>query len=132
MMSNYGQVVNQQVLFMVQSNHTVQLPKSVRMELNLLYRGPSASGLYHMAAMNRVDLAFRKSFLNKKFDLSVNANDLFKGYRFLWTTDIGGNVNEFDQYFRFRNIGMSLRFNFSKGQKVEERRRTTVEELNRT
>jgi hypothetical protein len=131
--SNNGQLVNDQLFFMFQSNHTLLLPKSVRMELNLLYRGPAASGLYRMASMHRVDVAFRKSFADKKFDLSVNANDLFKGFRYLWTTDINGNVNEFDQYFRFRTIGATLRYNFSKGLKVDTKRRNNnLEEVNRT
>jgi hypothetical protein len=133
MMSTQGQIVNDQIFYMLQSNHTILLPKSFRMELNLLYRGPGASGLYHMAAMHRVDVAFKKSFFNKKFDVSVNANDLFKGFRYLWTTNIGKNVNEFDQYFRWRSVGLTLRYNFSKGQKVDTKRRsTTVEEVNRT
>jgi hypothetical protein len=118
---------------MLQSNHTILLPKEIRMELNVLLRGPAASGLYHMAPMHRVDVAFKKSFLNKKLDLTTNVTDVFKTFRYYWTTDIGGQVNEFDQYFRIRAVGVSLRYNFSKGQKVENKRRTnTVEELNRT
>jgi hypothetical protein len=70
--------------------------------------------------------------MKKKLDLSVNANDLFKGYRLKFTTDINGNVNEFDQYFRNRNIGFSLRYNFSKGQKVDVKNRAGAEEVNRT
>jgi hypothetical protein len=133
MQSNNGQLVNDQLFFMLQSNHTILLPKNFRMELNLLYRGPAASGLYHMASMHRVDVAFRKSFLEKKLDLTLNANDIFKGFRYFWTTDINGNVNEFDQYFRFRTIGATLRYNFSKGQKVDTKRRNNnLEELNRT
>ena len=128
-----GPLVNSQVFFMLQSNHTLQLPLDIRLELNLLYRGPAASGLYHMAAMHRVDVAFKRSFLKKKLDLTVNANDLFKGFRYYWTTDIGGNVNEFNQYFRWRNVGATLRYNFSKGQKVDTKRRTnSLEEMNRT
>lgn len=133
MMSNNGLVVNDQLFFMFQSNHTIQLPKELRMELNLLYRGPAASGLYHMASMHRVDVAFKRSFFNRKFDISVNGNDLFKGFRYLWSTNINGNVNDFNQYFRFRSMGVTLRYNFKKGQKVEQKRRNnTVEELNRT
>ncbi|HYH13946.1 MAG TPA: TonB-dependent receptor [Flavisolibacter sp.] len=132
MQSNNGQLENDQLFYMFQSNHTIQLPKEIRMELNLLYRGPAASGLYHMAAMHRVDVAFKKSFLKKKLDLSVNANDLFKGYRFFWTTDINGNVNEFDQYFRFRNVGFTIRYNFSKGKKINvKQRNASVDEVNR-
>jgi hypothetical protein len=133
MQSNNGQLVNDQLFFMFQSNHTILLPKDFRMELNLLYRGPAASGLYHMASMHRVDVAFRKSFLAKKMDLTLNANDIFKGFRYFWTTDINGNINEFDQYFRFRTIGATIRYNFSKGQKVDTKRRNNnLEELNRT
>lgn len=132
MNSNNGLIVNDQLFFMIQSNHTILLPKEIRMEMNLLFRGPAASGLYHMASMHRVDLAFKRSFMNKKLDLTVNANDIFKGFRYLWSTDINGNVNEFDQYFRFRTIGFSLRYNFSKGQKVNLKQRNAIEELNRT
>ncbi len=83
--------------------------------------------------MHRLDIAFKKSFLNKKLDLTMNAVDIFKTFRYVWTTDIGGQVNDFDQYFRVRTIGVSLRYNFSKGQKVEQKRRSSgVEELNRT
>ena len=131
--STEGPLVNSQVFFMLQSNHTLQLPLDIRLELNLLYRGPAASGLYHMAPMHRVDLAFKRSFMNKKLDLTVNANDLFKGFRYYWTTDIGGNVNEFDQYFRWRSVGATLRYNFSQGQKVDTKRRNnSLEEMNRT
>jgi hypothetical protein len=131
--TNLGNVVNDQLFAMLQSNHTILLPKAIRMELNVLLRGPAASGLYHMAPMHRVDVAFKKSFLNKKLDLTTNVTDVFKTFRYYWTTDIGGQVNEFDQYFRIRAVGVSLRYNFSKGQKVENKRRTnTVEEVNRT
>ena len=133
MESNLGLVKNDQLFGMLQTNHTIQLPRQVRMELNVLLRGPAASGLYHMKSMSRVDVAFKRSFLNKKFELSVNGNDLFKGFRFFWTTDINGNVNDFNQYFRFRSVGVSLRYNFSKGQNVDlKRRNNSLEELNRT
>lgn len=128
-----GLHVNDQLFYMLQSNHTIQLPKEFRMELNFLYRGPAAAGLYHMAPMSRLDIAFKRSFLKKKFDVSVNANDIYKGFRFFWTTDINGNVNEFNQYFRFRTIGLTLRYNFSKGLKVDTKNRSnSLEELNRT
>ncbi|MDB5229422.1 MAG: TonB-dependent receptor [Chitinophagaceae bacterium] len=132
MASDNGQLNNEQLFFLFQSNHTILLPKDFRLELNLLYRGPAASGLYHMAAMSRVDMGLKKSFFNKKIDVVLNINDAFKGYRFLWTTNINGNVNDFNQYLRWRNAGITLRYNFSKGQKVDTKRRNnTLDELNR-
>jgi len=126
-----GPLQNDQLFYMLQSNHTILLPKDFKMELNLLYRGPAANGLYIMHSMHRVDVALKKSFLKKKLDVTVNAADLFKGMRYLWTTDINGNVNDFDQYFRFRSIGATVRYNFSRGQKVETKTRSTIEEVNR-
>ncbi len=132
MMSNNGLLVNERVSLALTSNHTIFLPRDFRLEMNFSYRGPRAQGLYKMASMSRLDLGIKKSFLKKKIDLTINANDVFKTYRFYWTTDINGNVNEFDQYLRWRNVGITLRYNFSKGQKVDDKRRAnTLDELNR-
>ena len=125
-----GSLTNDQLFVMLQSNHTILLPKDYRVEVNMLFRGPAAAGLYHMHSMHRTDVAFKKT-LNKKVDLTLNFNDIFKGWRFYWTTDINGNVNDFDQYFRFRSIGFSVRYNFSKGIKVERKTTNVVEEVNR-
>lgn len=131
LLSNNGPLTNDQVFFMAQSNHTILLPENFRFEVNLLFRGPAASGLYRMGSMHRVDLAVKKSVFKKKLDLTLNVTDVFKGFRFKWTTDINGNVNDFNQYFRIRAIALSLRYNFSKGQKVEAKRRNAVDEVQR-
>ncbi|HEV7780793.1 MAG TPA: outer membrane beta-barrel protein [Chitinophagaceae bacterium] len=131
LVSNNSTLVNDQLLFAFQSIHTILLPKDFRLEFNFVFRGPSASGLYHQASTHKVDIAFKKSFFKKKVDLTLGCSDLFKGTRYIWTTDIDGNVNDFNQYFRFRNVNLALRYNFSKGQKVNVKQRTTVEEANR-
>lgn len=131
LLSNNGPLTNDQVFYMVQSNHTILLPNNFRLEVNFLFRGPSAAGLYRMAPMQRVDVAIKKPVFNKKLDLTMNVSDIFKSFRLKWTTDINGNVNDFDQYFRNRAIAISLRYNFSKGQKVETKRRNAVDEAQR-
>jgi outer membrane receptor protein involved in Fe transport len=128
---NNEPLVNDQLFYYIQSAHTILLPKDFRTEATFLYRGPAAAGLYHQQAMYRIDLAFNKSFGKKKFDVAVNINDLTKGWRFRWAANYGGNVNEFDQYLRWRTIGVTLRYKFSKGQKAEVRQRTGPDELNR-
>ncbi|MCC9167994.1 TonB-dependent receptor [Pontibacter harenae] len=131
--SNLGEIVNEQFLVSLQSLHTIQLPKDFRTELNLLVRGPQANGLYRMAPVYRVDFALKKSFMDSKIDLALNVVDVFESFRFLWAADIAGNVSDFDQYFRVRTISLSLRYNFSRGQKVEQKRRSSgPEEVNRT
>lgn len=132
MMANDQKLINEQIFYMLQSSHTIVLPYKFKMEVNAAYRGPAASGLYIIKSMYWVHMGLKKSLLNDKLDISLNANDIFKGYRLRFTTDIAGNVNEFDQYFRNRTIGLTLRYNFSKGLKVIERSRSgSLEELNR-
>lgn len=128
---NNEKIINDQVFYYLQSAHTILLPKDFRAEATFLYRGPSAAGLYLQQAMHRIDLAFSKSFANKKFEIAVNVNDITKGWRFRWAANFGGNINEFDQYLRWRTVGLTLRHNFSKGQKVNIKQRTGPEELNR-
>ena len=132
MMDNKLQV-NDQVNYFLQSNHTILLPKNIRGDLTFWYSGPAASGLYMIDPMWRTDIGFRKSVLNKKMDISVNATDIFKSQRYKFATNINGNINDFDQYMRFRTFSLNLRYNFSKGQKVDTKRRNSnLEELNRT
>ena len=51
----------------------------------------------------------------------------------MFTTDIGRNVNNFDRYFRNRNVGLTVRYRFSKGKNIDsQRRENQLEELQRT
>ncbi|HEY0045972.1 MAG TPA: outer membrane beta-barrel family protein [Flavobacterium sp.] len=131
MKSENVDLANSKLSYNIQSNHTMKLPENIRLELNFRYQTPAASGLYQMAAMSRIDIAVKRAFFNKKLEVVVNANDVYKGWRFRWATDINGNVNDFDQYFRIRSIGLSLRYNFNSGEKVKEAKTPNVEELNR-
>ncbi|GHA56103.1 TonB-dependent receptor [Pontibacter akesuensis] len=125
--------VNDQIFYMVQTNHNILLPKKFKLEVNGVYRGPAASGLYRIAPMWWVHAAVKKSFLDDKLDVSLNVNDIFKTYRLVFTTDIGENINDFDQYFRGRNVGVTLRYNFSRGAEFKaNRRNNSLDELNRT
>jgi hypothetical protein len=126
-----GALQNDRVSYTLQSNHTMKLPSNVKMELNLMYQSPAVNGLYLMDAMSRVDIAFRISIFKKKLDVTLKANDLFKGYKLHWTTDINGNRNDFDQYFRVGSIGISLRYNFSQGEKTKSQQNKSIEEMNR-
>jgi len=130
---NGKEIVNDELYYSLQSGHTILLPADIRLELTFLYQGPAAYGLYQIAPRTRFDAGIKKSFMNKKIDLTINAVDLFKGQRLKFRTDINGNINDFDQYLNNRNVGITIRYHFSKGQKVEQRRRNnTLEELNRT
>ncbi len=130
---NKQQVINDQVFYMLQSNHTIMLPKKIRMEVNGTYQGPGVYALYVVEPRWWVNVGLKKSFMQEKLDLSINANDIFKTQDLIISALVGeGNVSDWNQYFRQRNIGFTLRYKFSKGEKPEERKRSTLEELNRT
>jgi hypothetical protein len=123
---------NEQFFLYAQSTSNIQLPKKVRAEINLVYQGPSAYGLYKIAGNWGVDLGFKKSLLNDKLDLSVNATDLFRTRRIIGKANYNGNINEFDQYFAQQSLRVNLRYRFNKGEKFEAKKRNTnLEELNR-
>ncbi|TCJ14568.1 TonB-dependent receptor [Flaviaesturariibacter flavus] len=129
--SKSGGQVNDNVFVMFQSNHTLQLPRGIRLELNGRYVGEGLSGLYVMQPYFRLDAGLRKSFPMAHLDLSVSASDVFQSHRLRFDTRIGDNINNFDQYLRFQGLNIQLRYNFSKGQRVDEQRRRTVEEMGR-
>ncbi|MFB9861995.1 TonB-dependent receptor domain-containing protein [Rufibacter immobilis] len=129
---NQQQQTNDRVFYMLQSNHNILLPLKLKMEINFAYRGPGAYSLYEVDSQWWLNVGFKRSFLEDKLDVSLNANDIFKSQRVKVST-IGENVNAFDQYFRTRNVGVTLRYNFSKGQKFDPKRQnTSLDEVNRT
>jgi RNase P/RNase MRP subunit p29 len=130
---NNAEINNNKVNYYVESDQVIQLPADIKMELDVWYQSPTAQGLYIIGTMWRTDIAFRKNFLRQKLQLSLTANDLFKTQRYVFKTNINGNINDFNQYFRFQNAGLTLRYNFSSGQKFDVKRKNgSPEETNRT
>lgn len=126
-------LVNDQVFYMFQTNHNILLPYNFNMELSGVYRSPQASGLYLIDTMWWVDAGLKKSFLEDKLELGLNVNDIFGSYRLKFSTDIGENVNDFDQDFRTQYVNLTVRYNFSSGLEFKAKNRSNnLEEVNRT
>ncbi len=126
------QTTNKQLFYALTSNHFINLPFKTRMELGMTFRGPGASGLYHIHSSYWVNTGLKRSFVKDKLDLSLAFTDIFKTNRLYFTTNIAGNVNDFDQYFRNQVLSFTARFRFSKGLKTDAQRTLNVEELKRT
>lgn len=123
---------NRQLNYYAQSSQNIQLPKKIRLEVNAFYQGPFAYALYKISPLWGIDVGVKRSFLNDKFELSVNVNDIFRGQQIIGKANYNGNINEFDQYFGSRSLRVNLRYKFNKGAKIEEKKRNTnLEELNR-
>ena len=127
------QFTNDQIFYMFQSNHNIQLPFGVRMEMNASYRGPVIWGVERVKEYWWVNLGLKKSLLKDKLDFSISANDIFRTRLIVGGANIGRNINLFDQYFFSRSIGLTLRYHFSKGERFDAKRPDNMlEEINRT
>ncbi|TPE42137.1 TonB-dependent receptor domain-containing protein [Pontibacter mangrovi] len=123
---------NKQVTFMAQSNHNVQLPASVRLEVNAGYRGPMAYGLYELHGNWWVDAGLKRSFLNDKLDLSLNVTDIFRSKMLEGVTQVEGYAISAEQYQGTQSFRFNLRYRFNKGEKVNmKKRNVNLDEVNR-
>ncbi|RYG21416.1 MAG: TonB-dependent receptor [Chitinophagaceae bacterium] len=122
---------NKKLLFGLQSVQSMDLPYKIKFQLTGVFLGPRASGLYTAAASGWIDIGAKRSFLKDKLDLNANLGDILKTYRLKFSTEIGNNVNDFDQYFRNRILNVTLRYRFSNGQKVQTKNAKDVEEVKR-
>ncbi|WP_066831158.1 TonB-dependent receptor domain-containing protein [Rufibacter ruber] len=125
-------ILNEQIYYMLNSNHTLQLPHKIKMELNLGLQGPQAYGLYTIERTWWLDSGVKRSFLKDNLDVSLTVTDIFRTRKVVGSANFDGNINAFDQYFAAQSFRVNLRYRFSKGQKFEmQRRSTNLEELNR-
>lgn len=131
-MMNEQALRNEQLFFYAQSTSNIQLPKKFRLELNGVYQGASAYGLYKIAANWGVDVGIKKTFLTDKLEASLNVTDIFRTRRIIGKANYNGNINEFNQYFGQQSLRFNLRYRFNKGSQFEAKKRNTnLEELNR-
>ncbi|PRY04269.1 outer membrane receptor protein involved in Fe transport [Pontibacter ummariensis] len=123
---------NEQATFIAQSNHNVQLPAGVRMEVNAGYRGPVAYGLYELHSNWWVDAGLKRSFLSDKLDLSLNVTDIFRSKKIEGVTQVEGYAISAEQYQGTQSFRFNLRYRFNKGEKVDTKKRNVnLDEVNR-
>ncbi|MEG9327888.1 outer membrane beta-barrel protein [Salinimicrobium catena] len=122
---------NKDDFLMIQSNHQVNMPFDLKLELNATYRSPYVLGLYDVNDRLWLDAGLKRSFLNDRLDMTLNATDVFRSQRSKIEADFLGNHYEMSQYFSQQAISINLRYNFSKGKPRQETRKKDLEELQR-
>ncbi len=123
---------NKETFFMAQTTNNFQLPKDVKFELSAAYQGPLAHGLYKIESQWWIDAGIKRSFMDKKLDVSLNVSDIFRTRQVVGSANIDGNINSFDQYFSAQSFKVNIRYMFNKGEKFEmKNRNNSLEELNR-
>ncbi|RDC63831.1 hypothetical protein AHMF7616_02440 [Adhaeribacter pallidiroseus] len=128
-----NQVINNNQLFTyARSSNNIQLPRAIRLEVNVDYQGPRVYAAYQIKQNWAVDAGLKRAFWNKQLEVSANVTDIFRTRRFAGTANVDNNVNKINQYFAQRSVRLNLRYNFNKGEKFEAKKRNTnLEELNR-
>lgn len=124
-------VENDNLFYLVQSNHQINLPLNIKFELNGTYRGPMAYGVYNIASQWWLDAGLKKSFFNDKLEVTLNATDIFKGMEMDVNADFLDNTIKIDQYFDERSVSLNLRYTFRKSNSNKKVRQNSLEELNR-
>ncbi|WP_324720894.1 outer membrane beta-barrel family protein [Salinimicrobium sp. HB62] len=122
---------NDNLFYMVQSNHQINLPWDVKFEVNASYRGPVAHGVYNIDRQWWIDAGIKKSFLNDRLGVTLNATDIFRGKEMKVDADFLGNTIYIEQYFDDRAVSLNLRYTFNPGQDKKPTRQSGLEELNR-
>ena len=128
-----NQVINNSQIFTyARSSNNIQLPRAIRLEVNIDYQGPRVYAVYQIKQNWAVDAGLKRSFWNKQLEVSANVTDIFRTRRFAGTANVDNNVNQINQYFAQRSVRLNVRYNFNKGEKFEAKKRNTnLEELNR-
>jgi outer membrane receptor for ferrienterochelin and colicin len=125
--------LREELFFFAQSNHNIQLPQKIRLELNAGFQGPAVFGMFEIKSNWWIDAGLKRSFLDDKLSLSLNATDIFRTRQMNLTTQQDENLNKIKQYHGAQSIRFNLRYNFAKGKAFEAKKRNTnLEEINRT
>lgn len=122
---------NDQVFFMAQSTHRVNLPMEYSLELNAQYQGPVAYGLYRIEDRFGLDLGVKKSFMEDRLDVTLSANDIFKTMDVTGDSEFNGNTTYIDQYMGNQSISLNIRYNLTNEKPQQQDRKSDLEELNR-
>lgn len=125
------QFTNDNFFYLFQTNHQVNLPWDLKLEMNATLRGPVAYGVYNIGTQYWVDAGLKKSFFDDRLDLTISATDIFEGQKMDIDAAFLGNTIQINQYFNQRSVSINLRYNLSSAKVKSAARSTDLEELER-
>jgi outer membrane receptor protein involved in Fe transport len=101
-------------------NGTLLLSKGLSGQVSGYYSAPRVIAQGEMKAAYSLDLGLRKNFLNRKLQLSINAQNLLNSFKLESTTRGDGFYQETSSQFMGRSLRMNLTWNFG-NQKPKEK-----------
>lgn len=108
--------------FSVQTEHTLTLEKWCDVQLRAYYRSPVVYPGWRNPNAFHFDMEFSKKVMKKQGRLKLYFNDLFNTQRDLEITDTGPAKTTFYRKRTSRTVSLSFTYNFSGGQKFNNRK----------
>jgi len=126
---SYGTFKNNIFTFDTQWNNSINITSTFSAEMTAIYTSSQVEGYYVGKPMSNVTVGLRKMLLNNKLSVSLNANDLFYGFKVDMTAKNEGMDYRIWLNRDSRWISLSLRYLFgSDNIKAARTRDTGVEE----
>ena len=121
-----------QLSYMARSQHNITLPKGFKIEMVGMYLSPFIDGQIKIKGLGWMDAGVTKTFMEDKLSLTVNGTDLFRTQKFRGNINFDKINTDIRQYNNNQGIRVTLRWNFSQGEKFKiDERSGSTEERNR-
>lgn len=114
-----------------QNTIIIDKDKNYKVELGFMYQLPSLAGSYKLSSFYQVNLGFKANFVKNKLQLSVNAIDIFKTNKQIFTQFVNNIKQENYDYADIRRIRVSLTYNFGGKLSIEKKENGNTEEKDR-
>jgi hypothetical protein len=114
--NNAGGSVYSQAKFSYNLNsmNTFTLPKGFKAELTGVYNSASVYGIYQISHTSMVNAGLSKAFADKKLNVKLGVNDIFKGSGYNLSSNAGVlHMSGFSSYDS-RRVSLSLSYKFGK------------------
>ncbi|WP_316795891.1 outer membrane beta-barrel family protein [Pedobacter agri] len=119
--------------FSTLNQFTLNQSKTFFADLNFWYQFPAVDGLNKNRSQYNLDFGIKALLLNKKLQLSLNANDVLKTNKYRFSSLINNIKQDYNNYYDAQQLRFTARFNFGnekikqlerKAGNEEERRRS--------
>ncbi|MFT4661085.1 MAG: iron complex outermembrane receptor protein [Patiriisocius sp.] len=108
------------------AQNTFSLPKDYKMEVSGWYSSPSVwGGTFLTKSLGALNIAFQKSFMDRKFNAKLSFNDILYSSPWRANTEYGGLKLRGSGAYDSRNVVLSISFKFGSNEIKKARDRKT-------
>jgi len=117
--------------FNTQNSFILDKNKKYKAELSFMYQLPSLAGSYELSSYYQLNIGFKANYFSNKLQISVNAIDILKSNKQIFTQFVNNIKQENLDYADIRRLRISLVYNFGKKLNIDKRDNSNIDEKNR-